>query len=492
MTEITLDYVPLPRQMVLHATKAQQILYGGAVGGAKSHGIRWDLIRWCLKCPGIDTFLFRRTLGELEDNHIRKIRSEIPAELGHYREQKKRFEFKNSSGINFCYCEREADVERYQGAEMHVLGVDEAAHLTGYQLKYLRTRVRLGGYQPPKQYAEFLPRILFGSNPGGPGHNFLKETFIDPAPAETIFCDETTSIEEDGFAGMSTIFIPAKMSDNKYLDRNYAGQLNALPPELARALRDGDWDAVVGQALHNLSRDRHLLRPFSPPKHWTRFMVMDWGYAKPFSVGWYAVSDGVILAPQGKWPERYLPAGAVIRYDEYYGWNGSSNEGCRMDSGAVARKILLLEDERKDVMDYRIGDSQMWAQTDGPSITENMLLATDGRFVMRRSEKDRKANYGEIIARLAGNPEFRDDGKEEQHPMFFVTANCRHFWRTVPTLVLDKNDPEKGPETLKSEDHVYDDVAYALRSRPYVSTKEDRWYRENEQYMQKSVDPYAM
>jgi len=250
VTQIDLDYAPQPRQALLHGTVANQIFYGGAAGGGKSHALRWDAIAFCLENPGCDVYLFRRTLGELQDNHIRKIRNEIPAVLGEYKTNEQRFVFYNGSGINFCYCEKEQDVHRYQGAEMHWLGVDEASHLTEYQLTYLRGRVRLGSWAPK---TKLLPRIVFASNPGGPGHTFLKKTFIDGSVPEELFRDGTMADPKNpDDEGWLSVFIPAKMRDNKYLASNYAGQFSALPPELARALTEGDWDAVVGAARHNI------------------------------------------------------------------------------------------------------------------------------------------------------------------------------------------------------------------------------------------------
>lgn len=487
----------------MHSAPAHQIFYGGAVGGGKSHGLRWDGLSLCLENPGLDAYLFRRTLGELEATHIKRIKQELPRSLGQFNNTRHAFEFANGSLLNFCYCEKEDDVTRYQSAEFHWLGVDEASHLTEFQLAYLRGRVRLGDWRPAgwsgadgAKFKGLFPRIVFGSNPGGPGHDFLKRTFIQPCPdGEQVFADLSMLDEEDPEdIAWRTIFIPAKMRDNKYLPRGYAGQFNSLAPELKKALTDGDWDAVVGQALHNLSRAKHLLPAFTPPRHWTRFMVIDWGSAKPFSVGWYCVSDGVVLERPGK-PDIVLPSGAVIRYAELYGWNGKTNQGIGMASQAVARKILKIEEERaNEVMDYRVGDSSMWAVHDGPSTAEKMFDATDGRFSMRKSVKDRKQNYTEIISRLAGDPDFSETGKEGDYPMLYVTSNCEHWWRTVPTLTLDKNDPEKGPDT-HLEDHAFDDTAYACRSRPYVTTKEDRWDEEWGDEMRKargkSGDPYA-
>lgn len=480
---ITLDYEPQPRQRKLHETTAQLILYGGAAGGAKSHGIRWDLYGWCFTVPGVDCYLFRKTLPELEKNHIQKARFEIPPELAEFSETRKRLEFKNGSSLNFCYCDTDEDVIRYQGAEIHVLGFDEAALAKPEHLAFLLSRNRLGGFQSkvPEKLKGLIPRAIFGSNPGGPSHDWLKTNFIDPAPAEKIFLHPDYK--------RPTIFIPSKMTDNKYIDAGYENQFAGLPAERRKALVDGDWDAVDGQAVP-VSRDKHMIRRFKPPRHWTKFMAMDWGSAAPFSVGWYCVSEGADLVEREGWPAVYLPPGAVIRYREWYGWNGKANQGCRMESPAVARKILEIEKEADEVMDYRIADGAMWASTDGPSVAERMTQATDGRLSLRSTgSKDRKAMYAEMIARLAG---------EEGRPMFYVTQNCTHFWRTVPMLTFDETDPDKGPNT-KLEDHVYDEVAYALRSRPYVTTEKDRWMEENRFAMREALasekrysrDPYA-
>jgi hypothetical protein len=493
MAEINLEYQPQERQKLLHSTVARQILYGGAAGGGKSHSLRWDGIVFCLQNPGCQAYLFRRTMQELYDNHIRKITAELPATLGQYIANKNEFAFTNGSVLRFCYCEKEQDVARYQGAEMHWVGIDEASHLTPYQIHYLKTRNRLGSWKPA-QDSLALPRFAMASNPGGPGHNYLKMTFLNHEP-ETIFPDsEMVDPEDPEDEGWPSIFIPAKMADNAYLDKGYAAAFGGLPPELARALREGDWDAVVGQALHNLRREDHQLRHFEPPRHWTRFMSIDWGTASPFSVGWFCVAEAATLKGKDGWPDRYIQAGAVIMYDELYGWNGKPNQGCRWDAAKVARAIVEREDERGDTMDYRVGDTEMWANRGGPGVAE-WFERTDPRLVMQKSQKDRKRNYSEVISRLAGNPRFSEDGEVHDDPMFFATVDCTHFWRTCPPLVLDELDPEKGPETRNQEDHVYDQIAYGLRSRPYLTSEEDRyeirWGAERDKALGRGGDPYA-
>ncbi len=415
--------------------------------------------------------------------------------LGKYAESRKAMEFKNGSAIHFCYCERDGDVYRYLSEEMHLLAIDEASQMTEFMINMLRTRNRLGGFAVNPKYAHVLPRFVLASNPGGPAHNYLKRTFVKAAPHGAAFYDKSLrNPKNPNDRGWSSIYIKATMADNAYLDEDYAGQFGALPPEVAKAYAEGDWDAIVGKALHTLSEERHKLRAFTPPGHWTHFMVIDWGSVAPFSVGWYVVSDGAVLKGKDGWPDRHLPPGAVIRYQEYYGWSGMENQGCRLDSAEVARRIIKREREREppEVMDYRVGDYQMWASNDGASVATKMQEA-EPTMVMRQSRKDRAANYAEAQSRLAGNPTFSESG-EQYEPMFFCTENCRHFWRTIPTLILDELDPEKGPDT-KQEDHVYDEWVYALRSQPFMTTERDRWMEENKRFLREipgqGGDPYA-
>jgi len=490
--DFRLPYTPQNRQKLLHSTVARQVLYGGAAGGGKSVGVRWDCVVFALRNPGFHGGIFRRTLPELRQTHINVIKQALPDKIAKWNEDQKKFYFSNGAIVTAGFCEHDADVERYLSEEFHAIYLDEGSRFSPRQIAMLKTRNRLGNWKPSNpQDALRLPRFAISTNPGGPSHSMLKRTIIDVAPPETIFYDETMRDPNNPLdKGWTTIFIPAKMADNKYIDSDYAASFGGLPPELAKAYRDGDWDVVVGQALHNLSRDRHMLRPFIPPGHWTRFMVIDWGTTKPFSVGWYAVSEGALLKAKHGYSDRWLPPGAIVRYNELYGWNGKENEGCRWSAQHVASKIKQIEHTREEQIDYRVGDTEMWAMRGGPSV---ISYFQDAGLVFRKSVKDRKRNYQEVCCRLAGVETYYEDGVESADPMLYVTANCTHFWRTVPVLTSDEADPEKGPET-KGEDHVYDEVAYACRSMPYVTTKQDR---EDEDYLEEYLknarvgDPYA-
>lgn len=462
-----IDFPLHKKQWTAFTSLATEILYGGAAGSAKSHLMRVAAIMWALAIPGLQVYIFRRTYDDLIKNHMEGptgFRALLAAWIGLYVDiVDKEIRFNNGSKIYLCHCQHEKNKFDYQGAEIHVLLIDELTHFTASIYRFLRSRVRMpASITIPEEYHGHFPRILCGSNPGGIGHQWVKTAWIDSQPAMELW---RTPDDEGGFVRQ---FIPASLADNPSLDQDaYRRNLSGLGNQaLVKAMLDGDWDIVAGAAL-DISRERHMIRPFTIPRHMTKFMVADWGYTKPYYIGWYAVMDNDIeLAGKGDYDAAFLPKGSVVQYRELYGSNGKPNEGAREESPIVAEKIMTIEKSADEHMDYRVGDAAMWAKNDGVSIAERFALAG---VKMIPSKKDRQAGYNEITSRLLGE----QVQKDIYIPMFFVTANCIHWWRTVPPLVLDSIKPESGPDT-DQDDHAYDTTQYALMSRPYMRTVNQR------------------
>jgi len=460
-----------PKQGLAFQTEATEVLYGGAAGGGKSYLLRASAIRWCAEVPGIQVYMFRRTLPDLRDNHLRGPTSfhamlEPYLATGHvrYRAVENEFEFWNGAVLHLCYCDSENDVEKYRGAEIHVLIIDELTHFSEYQFRFLRSRVRVAGLKVQSKYAARLPRVEAGSNPGSIGHAWVKRTFINPKPPLEIW----RATSEEG--GMLRQFIPARLVDNPYLTRDdpeYADRLRGLGADnLVRAMLDGDWDIIAGQAFEKLRRDIHCIEPFEPPADWMCFGSFDWGSTRPFSFGLWTVADGNAL-PDGRTYRR----GAIIRFNEIYGWNGKPNEGIRKEADDIAEMIRSRVGTRK--LGYIAADPSMWKVDGSPSIAENMLRKG---VVLRKADNARIVGYVQVRQRIAGD----DDG-----PMLYATRNCHDgFWRTMPDLVMDERKVED--VDTDQEDHAYDDTRYACQSRPWMSVvKEkkqpvDRWMRRFE------------
>lgn len=452
------------KQCEAFASPATELLYGGAAGGGKSFYLRVSAIRWCLSVPGCQVYLFRRTHPDLRANHLRGPRNlhELLADLKGagtvcWHESSHEFRFANGSVLKLAHLQHEHDVEKYQGAEIHVLIMDELTHFTHHQYRFLRSRVRLAGLAVPEPLAGRLPRIECASNPGSVGHGWVKAAWVKAAPPGIIW----HAGAEEG--GMRRQYIPARLSDNPTLineDPDYMARLSGLgTPELVRAMRDGDWDIVAGQAFEQFRVDRHVVEPFPVPTNWTRFRSMDWGSSKPFSIGWWAVADGS--------DPRY-PAGALIRYREWYGWEGHADKGLRLTSAQVAEGIRAREKPGERIA-YSVADPAVFGNHDGPSVAERMAAAG---VLFKRGANDRRAGYQELRGRIAG-----EDGR----PMLYVFSTCTDgFLRTLPDLVMDQNNPED--VDTSQEDHVYDEVRYACMSRPFAASKDpektrrrDRW-----------------
>lgn len=435
-------YKAQPKQRLMHKSQATEILYGGAAGGGKSHALRMEGFDWCLRVPGIQVYLFRRTNPELEENHIIPALETFPKEICTYKNNKKRFDFINGSKFKFRHCQYDKDVIIYQGSEIHVLLMDELTHFSEYVYQFLRGRVRSTLKSIPKKYKDRLPRIVCGSNPGGMGHAFAKANWVDFAPPFEI----KKAPKKDG--GMLRQFIPARLTDNSVLmesDPTYKDRLDGLPPNLRAAWRDGDWNIFSGQVFDNFRYDIHVIKPFKIPNYWHKFRAMDWGSTKPFSIGWYAVDE----------------EGRLYRYREWYGSNGEADQGLKIDSKAVAEGIIKREANSFDNKRVKPGpaDPAIFSKHDGPSIAEKML---DNGVSWLRGHNDRANGLQEVYSRLDA---YKTDG--EKKPMLYFFSNCTNAIKQLPLLVHDTKKPEDVDTT--QEDHIYDELRYACMSRPLKS-----------------------
>jgi len=462
---VDFPYIPQPRQQLAHASTADEIFYGGAAGGGKSAWLGWDAIDFCAKIPELNAFMFRRTFAQLRMNHIMQLKRDIPDELAIWNESAKEFRFYNGSILIFRHCEHEGDLDDMQGAEIHWGGIDEAAQFTPNMLGYIRSRIRLGRAEErilrlaendPSflHYIEKLPRLCLGSNPGGEAHHYLKANYIDPAPAETVFEDRFIS-ELTGKEIIKTkIFIPAKMTDNRFLDAGYEIQFSDLPKWQQAQLVSGDWNIVPGSFFDCYNSNLHVVAPFAIPTWWQRFRSLDWGYATPFSVGWWAVADDTKVTAKDGVEYQFEP-GTIIRYREWYGAkkdrknSGYLNQGLRMEPEKVAEQIRMME--TGETIAYGVADPSLWRGRDGGK--SNAERFAEKRIYWQPAANDRQAGSTQMYARMNTNT-------------LFVFDTCTEFQRLVPAVVTDEKKPEEYKKV--GEDHLPDEVRYACMSRPSI------------------------
>jgi hypothetical protein len=425
-----------------------EVVYGGARGGGKTDAALGDFAfharTYGAAAQGL---MVRRTRRALEPTLVRA-RQIYGAEGAIWSESRSCFEWPSGARLYFRHLDNDADADLYQGHAYSRVYVEE---LTQFPSPGPVNKLKATLRSAEGAACGFRATC----NPGGAGHAWVKARYIDPGPNEPVA--ETFTNPFDGSTlTLTRLFIPARLPDNPALlkqDPTYVARLAQSGSEtLVRAWLEGDWNAVEG-AFFDKWRPRNVVKPFPIPWHWTRIRSFDWGYAAPFSVGWWAVAserrvDGADV----------IPRGALVRYREWYGLDPLTGEGLRLETEFVAQGIL--EREAGEPIPMGVADPSIFAHMDGSSISERFrrkgvnFKAADNTRVGRLGAF---TGWDQMRARIAG---------DEDGPGLVVFDTCRHFIRTVPAL---QHDPMRIEDLdTRAEDHIADETRYACLSRPVL------------------------
>lgn len=359
-----------------------------------------------------------------------------------WHEQKKMWRFPSGGRLRFRPLERIQDAEKYQGQNITDACVEEA-----------------GNYPDPKpidrlngvlRSVKGVPtQLILTGNPGGPGQTWIKARYIDPAPHGM----KPLVRELPNGKVHRYVFIPSKVQNNRLLmeaDPDYINRLYLVGShELVKAWLEGDWGAVEG-AFFDCWSQEVVIPSMELPEHWTRFRSFDWGSARPFSVGWWAIATE---------DHNGIPKNALVRYREWYGVKKDStgqtlaNVGLKLTVEEVAEGIVSRETEK---VSYGVADPAIFAEDGGPSMAERMMKHG---IIWRRADNKRVASQGHI----GGWDQMR---QRIQDGMIYCFSTCVDSIRTIPVLQHDENRPED--LDTDGEDHAADDWRYACMSRPHV------------------------
>ncbi len=439
---------PSEKQKLFLKARTKHVAFGGARGGGKSWSVRTKGKLLCLHYAGIKVLIVRRTYAELINNHINFLRTELHG-IANYNKTEKVFVFPNGSTIKFGYCATDGDLDQYQGAEYDVIFLDEATQLQEMWIKKISACVR-GVNNFPK-------RIYYTCNPGGASHSYIKRLFIDRK-------------YESGEHPEDYTFIQSLVTDNKVLmesQPDYIQQLEALPPKLREAWLYGRWDIFEGQFFEDfrttpdvemcaaagitpeeaLEQRRwvHVIPPFDinsgACRGWNIMRSYDFGYNKPFSLGYWAVDyDGVLY-----------------RFMEMYGCTNTPDEGVKWSPDEQFKRIAELERTHPWLKGRKIVDSvadpAIWDASRGESIADT---AAKYGIYFSPGDNQRIPGWMQVHYRL----QFDNNG----YSRMYVFDNCKAFIRTMPLMMYSANHPED--IDTKLEDHCPDEVRYMCMSRP--------------------------
>ena len=449
---IKINYVPTPKQAIFHATKANEVLYGGAAGGGKTKAMVMDALFRTLKYAGTTAVIFRRTYSELEDTDIKEALASYPEKLAKYNSGRHEFKLINGSKILFRHCESEKDRFTYSGLEIQFLYFDELTSFEQSIYDFIKSRLRA------KKSLGVVPIVRSASNPGNIGHGWVKKMFVDAGPYMSIQVQEVWSETLHKSKIIRTQYIPALATENPHITDDYIFELEQKPDALKRALLNGDWDSFEGQVFTEFVNDpkhyedrlwTHVISPFKIPLSWPRYMSFDHGYTKPFSVGFWTVD----------------PDGRVYRYKEWYGCKPrQANVGLELSPVEIAEGIIerLHEETENNLFVDGVADPAIFDKSRGDSVADQMSPCSTHKGVLfHRGDHTRLAGKMQLHERLRFGP----DGR----PMIYIFSNCKDWIRTVPNLPYSMKKPEDVDSD--AEDHCFDETKYFLMDHPVTPTK---------------------
>ncbi len=380
----------------------------------------------CLEHPGNRGLVLRRAFPELERSLIQRALEKLPREIYQYNATKHTMQFLNGSVLEFGFSESGEDVIRFQSAEYGFIGFDELTHFTEYQWRYLKSRCR-------SVIKGVVPNMFAGTNPGNRGHAWVKRLWIDKQlnPQEM----------EAGETPADYDFIPAKVQDNPYLLRNDPGYLNrlaSLPPDVRRALLEGDWDLFEGQVFQEFRREIHVVEATSDQRSatrlepwWPRWRAIDWGFTQPACCLWFCRE----------------PKGRTYIYRELYTTGMLVSE--------FAKRVKEMDGGEQIATCYL--DPSCWAKSG--AVEQSIAEQFAGHFRVEPADNDRLG--GKQIVHEMLRAECWVPGAESGAGLQ-IFENCTNLIRTLPQLVYD---PVKVEDVdTDGDDHAYDALRYGLKS----------------------------
>ncbi len=479
-------WAPLPgsQTTVMSHPWVFEMLYHGTRGPGKSDTLLMDFAQfigqgWGLQYKGV---IFRQTFPQLEDI-ITKAKRWFPQIFpgAKWNGSSYKWVFPDGEELLFRQFNKPDDYWKYHGQEFQFIGWDELtnwATLEGYtsMMSCLRTT-----------NPDIPLRCRATTNPYGPGHNMVKFHFELPAKDGIIrrrwysFAHPTTGVEQK--FQLHRLAIKGTIWENTILleaQPNYIAQLKAQADNPAKmaAWLEGSWDIVAGGMFDDVWDPRWNVVPrFVIPSSWRIDRSFDWGSSAPFSVGWWAESDGSDYQ-DGNHQWRSSVAGDLFRVGEWYGWNGRPNEGLKMLAVDIAKGVREREMVMFPARKIKPGpaDTSIYDVENGVSIgldMEKKIRMDDGSMQpgVAWSRADKRAGSRvsgwEMMRKMMRDGQMRKDPETGQiypreKPGLFCFDHCDQFLRTVPVLPRCEKNPDD--VNTDAEDHVGDEVRYRVRA----------------------------
>lgn len=264
----THTYTPYGTCIDLFSSREPQVLFAGPAGTGKSRACLEKLHLMAMLNPGMRALMVRKTLTSLTSTGLVTFREHVAGEhiasgevtwYGGSPQEAACYKYKNGSVIVVGGMDKAMKI---MSSEYDVVYVQEATELVEDDWEKITTRLRNGKVS--------FQQIIADANPDMPTH-WLKVR-ADKGQTKLIESrheDNPTLFNRDGT--MTTRGIA------------YMGALDALTGVRYNRLRKGLWCAAEGLIYDTFDPGIHIYPAMrQPPRQWTRYWSIDFGYTNPF------------------------------------------------------------------------------------------------------------------------------------------------------------------------------------------------------------------
>lgn len=442
----------------LHATPIFEVLYEGTRGPGKTDCLLMDFLQHVGKGYGQEWrgILFRKTYKQLSDVVIKShklFKTAYPGAV--FNKSDYTWTFPTGEVLFLRYMDNPEDYWNYHGHSFAWIAWEE---LTNWKddkcYKVMMSCCRSTKVNMPRCYRAT-------ANPYGVGHNWVKSRFQLPQMRGKVI---------RGQAGEPPrVAVHGRLNENKVLlhaDPDYINKIRAAarnPSELA-AWVDGSWDIIAGGMFDDIWRSEVHVVPTLPlhliPKHWKLDRSFDWGSSKPFACIWWAESNGEPVEYQGRTYGKVR--GDLYAVQEWYGWNGTRNEGVRALAVDVGQGISDREEDWG--ITYRVkpgpADSSIYDTENGVCIATDMAKAGTTWVPADKGPGSRKQGWEQIRKLL--KQALPTPGGVRELPGLFFCACCEQL---IETFNLPRDNKDLDDVDTEAEDHMGDCVRYRVRKK---------------------------
>lgn len=440
-------------QRLFRKCSAWMILYGGAAGGLKTTGLIADAIAY-FENPRARSILFRQTYTELK-NLIDRCQSLFP-DLGAYqRDGGKEWVFPSGARFYLAGCQYDSDITKYKGHEFDWIGWDEVTETNEFPLRFIVSRNRSAD-----PFLQKHLRVRLASNPGGPGHHWVKHIFIGDGchhcdiqkgtrkPFE-VYKDATWNsdgrpIDVEGRGLFTTCFIPARLTDHNLLP-NYDSLLRMMSSWQEKSYREGCWKITRGQYFDCFSEQKCVVPRASIGDEWwwPHWLGADYGFSGS------AAAAGLFTQTPAR-PGK--PSGVTIQLEEYV-----SRMETAYDFGKTiwGRWGFVGKNQRRIIAAYLSPDSFNNRGDDpGTALSDQMedgAAEIKGRLGFEKASNDRVAGWN-LMYQMFRNGDL------------LISDSCPGMIAAISSRI---RDPKNGNDILKKAGDAGDDEIDMCRYSVY-------------------------